>query len=86
MAKYIVNHGGVIHSVNDDAFALAMVNGSRPPSPEDPTGKPARVATPDEIVAWWAAQGFIYDPATDEARPASENASESSVSEKKAAK
>lgn len=70
MAKYIVNHGGMVHSVNDADFALALQNGSRKPTQEDPAGKPAREATADEVTAWYASQGLVYDPATGEASKA----------------
>ena len=75
MAKYIVNHGGVIHSVNDEDFAVALGNASLKPTEADPAGKPAREATPDEVAAWYAAQGLVYDPATGEARADSKKAS-----------
>ena len=75
MAKYIVNHGGVIHSVNDEDFAVALGNASLKPTEADPAGKPAREATPDEVAAWYAAQGLVYDPTTGEARADSKKAS-----------
>lgn len=83
MAKYIVNHGGEVHSVNEADFALALANGSRKPSPEDPIGKAAREATAEEIAAWWAKQGFVYDAASDTAKPVS---SANDAEGKKAAK
>lgn len=75
MARYIVNHGGTLHSVNDDEFTLALGNASIPPSKENPAGSPAREATVEEVTAWWAAQGFVYDPATGDATPGKGKAS-----------
>ncbi len=69
MAKYLVNHGGVIHSVNDEDWAVAMGNASMKPTDANPAGSPAREATPDEIAQFWAAQGLAYDPETGEAHP-----------------
>ncbi len=69
MAKYLVNHGGVVHSVNDEDWATALGNASMKPSDANPAGSPARVATLEEITAFWAAQGLVYDPETDEAHP-----------------
>ncbi len=70
MAKYIVNHGGTVHSVNDDEFALHLGLASKKPTEENPAGSPAREATLDEIIAYWAAQGLVYDPETGDAHPA----------------
>lgn len=55
---YIVNHGGVVHSVPDEQLAVHLGVASIPPSPENPAGKPARMATDDEIDAWYQAQGL----------------------------
>ena len=82
MAKYLVNSGGILNSVPDEQFQTHMfvarqtaMSRQRPPDsalgqPDVPVTMP-REATPDEIVAWWAAQGLVYDPETGEAHPKS---------------
>lgn len=67
MAKYLVNHGGVVHSVSDEDFALHLGMASLKPTEENPAGKPAREATAEEVSAWFATQGLVYDPASGEA-------------------
>ncbi len=69
MAKYLLNHGGAVHSVNDAEFAVALGMASLKPTEQDPAGKPAREATPEEVSAWYATQGLVYDPATGDAHP-----------------
>ena len=69
MAKYIVNHGGVVHSVNDDEFALHLGLASLKPSDGNPAGSPAREATAEEVAAWFTAQGL---PVPDEFAPKSD--------------
>jgi hypothetical protein len=68
--RFIVNHGGVVHAVNDDQFALHLGLASKPATPENPAGSPAREATPDEVIAHFARQGLSFNPATGEATPA----------------
>lgn len=67
MTRYLVNHGGAIHSVNDEDFAIHLGMASKKPTEADPAGKPAREATPAEVSAWYARQGLVYDPASGEA-------------------
>lgn len=75
MARYIVNHGGVVHSVNDEDFAVALGNASRKPTEADPAGKPAREATREEIAGWFRMQGLPvpeeYQSAESDAKKAS---------------
>jgi hypothetical protein len=63
VAKYIVNHGGRLHIVNDDEFLQHLQLASRLPTKEQPTGSFAREATPEEVAAWYAAQGLVYTDA-----------------------
>lgn len=70
---YIVNHGGVVHSVPDDMVDVHLGVASIPPSPENPAGKPARMATDAEIDAWYASQG-LDNP---HAKPAKKSAEKS---------
>ena len=85
MAKYIVNHGGVVHSVNDEDLAIHLGTASMKPSDADPAGKPARMATNEEIAGWFTMQGL---PVPDEFAPAKADAgsSDESNSGKKASK
>ena len=62
MAKYIVNHGGVVHSVNDEEFAVHLGMASKKPTEADPAGKPAREATPEEVAAYFKRQGLQLLP------------------------
>lgn len=66
MRKYIRHHTGVVHDVNADAF-FAHLALARSIQYDDKTTEIAREATPDEVAAHWAAQGFIYLAETDEA-------------------
>lgn len=78
MARYILNAGGVINSVNDEDFfthlAVAQQTAmQRKTMSGGPTIAPEmmpREATPDEVTAWWASQGLAYDPQTEIAMPA----------------
>lgn len=62
MTKYLVNHGGVVHSVNDEEFAIHLGMASKKPTEEDPAGKPAREATPEEVAAYFKRQGLQQLP------------------------
>lgn len=94
MARYIVNSGGVIHSVNDTEFdthmAICRQTAMQRTKTPDGMATPAeqvqmpREATPDEIAAWWAAQGLVYDPETGEAVSKAEAAERSKKAEKPA--
>lgn len=57
MASYIVNEGGATHSV-DPATAHRMIEAGE-----------AREATVEEIEAWYAEQGLVYDAESDVAEP-----------------
>lgn len=70
--RFIINHGGVCHAVNDEDFFLHLGLASKPATKENPKGSPAREATPEEISAYFAHQGLIFDPETGEAHPAPE--------------
>lgn len=70
--RFIRNHGGAIHPVNDDQFEMHLGLASIPPSREKPAGSPAREATPEEVRAYFARQGLVYDPETNEAHPRTE--------------
>lgn len=72
MARHIVNHAGIVHSVNDEQFELHLGAASIKPNEHNPSGKFAREATEDEISAWYAHQGLVWNAATGEALPASE--------------
>lgn len=88
MAKYIVTSpAGTIHSVNDEDVMLHMTQNVQAPRPDDGFGGfVPREATPDEIAAWWAAQGLVYDPASDTAHaPVAEPADEAKPKTKPAA-
>lgn len=78
MARYIVNSGGVVNSVNDDEFAVhlsvarqtAMQRQKAPDAAASANEAPVmmpREATPDEVAAFWRKQGLVYLPETDEA-------------------
>lgn len=58
MARFIVNPGGVVHSVNDEEFALHLGLASIKPSEANPAGSPAREATREEIAGWFRMQGL----------------------------
>jgi hypothetical protein len=60
--RYIVNHGGEIHSVADEDFQFHLGAASKRPTEDDPAGKPAREATPAEIRAYYRRQGIDYTP------------------------
>lgn len=79
MAKYIVNHGGVVHSVNDEDLAIHLGTASMKPSDADPAGKPARMATNEEIAGWFTMQGL---PVPDEFAPAKVDADDASGGKK----
>lgn len=81
MARFIVNHGGVIHSVPDEQFLLHLGQASIKPTDANPAGKPAREATRDEIVAYYTRQGL---PVPEEYAAAP--VAESKADEKKPAK
>lgn len=77
MARYLVNSGGVVHSVSDEQFDMhlsltrqtALQRAKNPFMPEA-AGEQIimpREATPEEIAAYWAAQGLVYDPETGDA-------------------
>lgn len=70
MAKYLVNHGGVVHSVNDEDWAVSLGNASLKPTDANPAGSPAREATAEEVAAWFVAQGL---PVPDEFAPKSDD-------------
>ncbi len=71
MARFIVNHGGVVHIVNDEDFATHLGQASIKPSEQDPAGKPAREASREEIEAFCAEHG-IASPFASDGEPASE--------------
>ena len=85
MTKYLVNHGGVVHSVNDEGFARHLGMASKKPTEADPAGKPAREATSEEVSAWYAKQGLVYDPATGDAHPADSTEAKMVLAAQKAA-
>ena len=60
--RYIVNHGGVIHSVADEDFQFHLGAASKRPTEDDPAGKPAREATPAEVKAYYRKQGIDWSP------------------------
>lgn len=65
--RYIRHHNGTIHSVNADVFHVHLAQ-ARKIQYEDKTIDPAREATPEEVAAYWRAQGYpVYLPETDEA-------------------
>lgn len=73
MARYLVNRAGVVHSVNDEDFLAHRERLAVMPNAETgEEGYMPREATPEEIVAFWAAQGLAYDAASDTAIPAAE--------------
>lgn len=68
MAEYIVNAGGVVQLIRASDWAAIQAG------PESYRGlhhsaDTVRKATPEEIAAYWDAQGFTYDPVTDTATP-----------------
>lgn len=75
MARYILNAGGIVNSVADEAFNQHLDSArqtamQRQTMSGGPTIVPdimPREATPDEVAAWYAAQGLAYDAATGEA-------------------
>lgn len=78
MARYIINAGGVVNSVADEAFNVHL-DLTRTTAMQRQTMSGGQVivpdfmpreATPDEVAAWYAAQGLVFDPATGEATPA----------------
>ena len=64
---YIVNSGGAVQQIRDaDWTAIQTYPDGYNGNNQQPD---ARLAQPDEITAYWAAQGFTYDAATDTATP-----------------
>jgi hypothetical protein len=55
---FIVNHGGVVHSVPDEQVAVHLGVSSIAPNADDPAGKPARMASRAEIAEWHRKQGL----------------------------
>lgn len=88
MARYLVNSGGVVHSVSDEQFDMhlsltrqtALQRAKNPFMPEA-AGEQIimpREATPEEIAAYWSRMGLVYDPATGDALTAEEVAARES--------
>lgn len=78
MARYIINAGGIVHSVADEAFNQHL-DATRQTAMQRQTMSGGAVivpdfmpreATPEEVAAWYAAQGLIFDAATGEATSA----------------
>lgn len=67
--RYIRHHSGTIHDVSAETFNAHLAQAGQIQYKDKEFREPAREATPDEIVAYWARQGLVYDAATDEARP-----------------
>ena len=71
--RYIRHNNGVIHDVPASQYAAHLAQ-ARSIRQDDPTADVAREATPEEVAAHWAKQGFVYIPETDEALTAEEAA------------
>lgn len=78
MARYIINAGGIVHSVADEAFNQHL-DATRQTAMQRQTMSGGAVivpdfmpreATPDEVATWYAAQGLAFDAATGDATPA----------------
>ncbi len=83
--RYIRHNNGQIHDVPASQYALHLAQ-ARAIRQEDPTADVAREATPDEVAAYWAAQGFVYVPESDEALTADEAAARKPAKAEKPAK
>lgn len=83
MARYLVNRAGIVHSVNDEDFLAHRERLAVMPNAETgEQGYMPREATPEEIVAYWAAQGLVYDAASDTAYPGAADAAKGGKSAK----
>ena len=63
---YLINDGGVVHSVNPEEADLHL------------SRRGARSATPEEVAAWYTAQGLPV-PGSDGATAATGNAAETAA-------
>ena len=71
--RYIRHNNGVIHDVPESQYAAHLAQ-ARAIRLDDPTADVAREATPEEVAAYWASQGLVYVPESDEAFTAEEMA------------